>query len=184
MVQPRPIVTPGRTATCAPSQQSSPIRIAFAKEPWLLFDRSAESTSCASVQMQTSGPISVRSLTETGAESKIDTLRNYQHCPPHWRIDEPKVIEVRHSLSIHVHINANKCVTPPCAEKGRLDIGASPQLAKYQFCNCHPSTFQGLEGTTVWQGVIVKGFKVLSYFKLTVEHDLRVAGFKTWTDKH
>lgn len=56
IVDPFPIVTPGRIIALAPIQQSSPILIGNAKEPPALFLKSGL-TSWVSVQRQAPGPI-------------------------------------------------------------------------------------------------------------------------------
>lgn len=72
IIQPRPMVTPGRINAFAPIHTSFPISIFFACDPPLR--RSAASTSCVSVQRQAPGPIRTRSPMVTGALSYISTL--------------------------------------------------------------------------------------------------------------
>ncbi|KAI4521844.1 hypothetical protein K523DRAFT_243387, partial [Schizophyllum commune Tattone D] len=73
IVQPFPIVTPGKTTTLAPIQQSSPMVIGRAYS--MLSRRLCTSVSCVAVSRETLGPNMTRSPIVTRAQSRMVRLK-------------------------------------------------------------------------------------------------------------
>ena len=83
------------------------------------------------------------------------------------------------------------------AEERRLDVRTLTNMAKHAFCDGHSSTFQGLEGTTVREWVVIcrscvkitqsvgpslltERLEALSDIQLVAQHQGIIASFETW----